>query len=172
MRQRTTILAVTAAAVALLALPTAMPPRPLLVWNASASLPLGFYRIVSPEHLRVGDLALVRMPGAWGRMFAERGYLPANVPLLKRIAAVTGSTICRHGAAVAIDGQQQAMALTVDRLGRPMPVWSGCHVLGAAEVFLLIGDHPASLDGRYFGATERAAVVGRAIPIWTFTDAD
>jgi conjugative transfer signal peptidase TraF len=163
-------LACAAVGLLLVLLPKLLAPRPLLVWNAAASLPRGIYRITASGALRPGDLVLARTPSEWASMFAARGYLPESVPLLKRVAATAGSTVCRHGAATLIDGTQHATAQDGDRAGRPMPAWSGCHTLGAGELFLLIAEHPASLDGRYFGPTPANLVIGRATPLWTVPD--
>ncbi|MBV9079344.1 MAG: S26 family signal peptidase, partial [Methylobacteriaceae bacterium] len=53
------------------------------------------------------------------------------------------------------------------RRGRPLPVWQGCVVLTADQVFLMNPDRPDSLDGRYFGPLGRNTIVGRAEPLWT-----
>jgi conjugative transfer signal peptidase TraF len=163
-------LACITAGVLLALLPTLLAPRPLLVWNASASLPRGFYRITAANAARPGDLVLARTPPEWAPMFAERGYLPRGVPLLKRVAATAGATVCRKGVAILIDGTEHATALRADRAGRPLPAWSGCRRLDTDEVFLLIPEHPASLDGRYFGPTPANLVIGRAAPVWTMPD--
>jgi type IV secretory pathway protease TraF len=57
-----------------------------------------------------------------------------------------------------------------DHRGRVLPVWEGCHTLSGAEVFLMNWDEPASLDGRYFGPIPLHAIVGRAVPLWTFEE--
>ena len=33
-------------------------PRPLLVWNASASAPLGLYAVGSPKHVQAGEMVV------------------------------------------------------------------------------------------------------------------
>jgi type IV secretory pathway protease TraF len=89
------------------------------------------------------------------------------VPLLKHVAALGGQRVCRVGPAVSIDGVTVGAALGHDRRGRPLPVWQGCTVLAADQVFLFNADRPDSLDGRYFGPLSRTTMVGRAQPIWT-----
>ncbi|HLG89135.1 MAG TPA: S26 family signal peptidase [Alphaproteobacteria bacterium] len=140
--------------------------RPMIVWNASASAPIGFYRIVGLHQIRAGDLVLVRTPPDLAPLFAARGYIPSDVPLLKRIAAVEGSTICRDGMRLSIDGRDEVVALRADGRGRLLPVWSGCRKLGPGEVFLLMADVPGSLDGRYFGPTPISSIIGKAVPLW------
>jgi conjugative transfer signal peptidase TraF len=139
---------------------------PLLIYNASASAPLGFYRVLSAEPLRRGDFVLARTPDSVRRLAAERGYLPETVPLVKRVAALEGDTICARNHAVTIDGRHVADQLAADSLGRPLPIWTGCQTLGPGEIFLLMQGVPDSFDGRYFGPVPKSAIIGRLIPLW------
>lgn len=140
--------------------------RPAIVWNATASAPRGFYRVVAADRISVGDLVLIRPDPARARLFADRGYLPIGVPLLKRVAAVAGQKVCKVAGRVSIDGVHRADALARDGQGRPLVAWSGCRRLATGEIFVLVPDVPASLDGRYFGPTPLSAVIGRALPVW------
>jgi conjugative transfer signal peptidase TraF len=140
---------------------------PLVVWNASASVPVGLYAVTPITRPGVGDLVAVRPPEPLGRWLVENGYLGPETPLLKRVAALPGSEVCREGTTINVDGQAIAEAQARDRLGRPLPVWRGCRTLRDGEVFLLNADHPASLDGRYFGPLDADNIIGRATPIWT-----
>lgn len=146
---------------------TAVARAPALVWNASASVPVGLYRVQPVGRPRVGDLVVVRPPEALARFLANRGYLPRGVPLLKRVAALSGQGVCRTALAITVDGVPLAAALDRDRRGRPLPVWQGCQVLGPDQVFLINPDRPDSLDGRYFGPLPIASVAGQARPLWT-----
>jgi conjugative transfer signal peptidase TraF len=142
-------------------------PRPILVWNATASTPRGLYCIVSPTGLQAGDLVLVLPDLASAAVYAERGYLPLGVPLLKHVGALGGMRVCEHGGDVTIEGRHVANALPIDGQGRPMTSWSGCRALSDGEFFALNADAPTSLDGRYFGPSPLSSAIGRAIPIWT-----
>ncbi|MGF6227837.1 conjugative transfer signal peptidase TraF [Inquilinus ginsengisoli] len=167
MRARIAPLAAMLAGVCLIAGPALVSPMPRLVWNASASLPIGLYRVRAVDHLAVGDIVLARTPAALVPLFAQRGYLPAGVPLMKRIAALPDSTVCRMGRQIAIDGAAAGQARQRDRFGRALPVWQGCRRLGSGEVFLMNRGVWDSLDGRYFGAVPMASIIGRAVPLWT-----
>ncbi|RKQ89604.1 S26 family signal peptidase [Maricaulis maris] len=145
---------------------------PKLIWNASASAPIGLYVIASNDDLSVGDLVVVDAPKSLAIYLDERGYLPEGVPLLKHIAALPGQRVCRDGAAVSVDDISVAQAQPSDRFGRDLPVWQGCHIVAETELFLLNPRHPDSLDGRYFGALPADAVIGRAVPILTDEDGD
>jgi conjugative transfer signal peptidase TraF len=149
-----------------LATSASLVPTPRLVWNASASVPIGFYWRVAGTPSR-GDLVLARAPLWARRLAAERHYLPLNVPIVKRVAAVAGNVVCALGDAISIDGRVVAHRLASDRIGRPLPQWEGCETLGAGELFLLMADVPDSFDGRYFGVIERRDIIGRLVPLWT-----
>jgi conjugative transfer signal peptidase TraF len=144
---------------------------PLLIWNASASAPIGLYAVQPPGKLGVTDLVVARPPESLASWLAERGYLPKDAMLIKRVAGLPGQKVCRDGFALTIDGIPMAEAQERDRAGRPLPQWRGCIVLLPSEIFLLNWDAPASLDGRYFGAFPVRSVIGRAASLWTVEDA-
>jgi len=143
----------------------ASPPRPRLLWNASASAPVGLWRVSPGSSARRGDMVVVRLASPWREFAARRHYLPANVPLLKRVAAVPGDRVCGYGPWIFVSGRVAAVRLGTDGAGRPMPRWQGCRTLGR-DTLLLLMDDPASFDGRYFGPVVRSAVVGKAVPLW------
>ena len=141
-------------------------PRRVL-WNATASIPTGLYLLRGNASLHVGERVAIAPPTEVQRLLAERRYLPPGVPLLKRIAAVSGQRVCRSARTITIDGRYAGVALVRDRAGRHLPVWSGCTVLRPGELFVLSPAAPDSFDGRYFGVLRTANVIGRIAPIWT-----
>ncbi|MBM1311894.1 S26 family signal peptidase [Sulfitobacter mediterraneus] len=145
---------------------------PRLVWNASASVPVGLYVVRASNPPPLGDLVAVRLPDDLSSWVVERGYVGADTLLLKRVAAVSGMTVCRDGVDIAIDGTVVAQAASADRHGRPLPRWTGCITLGSDEVFLLVAGVADSLDGRYFGPFSADTILGRAIPLWTYGGAE
>ena len=165
-RRRTAKLLALGSIAAVPALSSLAVPLPrLLVWNASASAPRGLYLVVRGSSVRTGDLAIAWPPAGARALAARRGYLPANVPLVKRIAAAGGDRICTSGRRITIDGRTAAIRLLLDAKGRAMPHWSGCRTLGAGQ-YLLLADHLWSFDGRYFGVTGRSEILGRARLLW------
>lgn len=150
----------------------ALDPIPRLVWNASASAPIGLYRIepiADPPH---GALVAVTPPAPLARWLAQRGYLGERVPLLKHIAARPGQRVCRIDSVVRVDGRPVVIARNGDSLGRSLPVWQGCRTLRSGELLMLNPDRADSMDGRYFGPLPASTVLGRAIPILTRTTPD
>ncbi|WID99318.1 S26 family signal peptidase [Bosea vestrisii] len=149
----------------------AVTPMPVkLIWNASASAPIGFNTIERSGPFAVTDLVAVDAPEPLATFLAERGYLPKGVPLLKRILAVAGQTVCRSGLAITVDGTEVGAALERDRAGRDLPDWQGCKRIATGEAFLMNGHVRDSLDGRYFGLTSTDQIIGRAVPLWTDED--
>lgn len=143
----------------------ALPPRPRFVWNASASAPIGLYAVTAPERLHIGDMVIAWPPDPARQLGAERRYIPSNVPLVKRIAAVPGDTVCARGADLFVNGHPITRRLSADARGRPMPWWTGCVTLRDGALLLLM-DSPASFDGRYFGPTSADLVIGKAHLLW------
>ncbi len=141
---------------------------PWLVYNASASAPIGLYR-VEQRLPRRGEMALVEPPPLVELMLYERGLLPRSVPLVKQVAAVGGDEVCRRKGEgqdeIAINGQVVAEALEKDTDGRPLPKWEGCLHLATGEFFLL-QPHPRSFDSRYFGPVLRCDVLGVVRRVW------
>jgi conjugative transfer signal peptidase TraF len=143
-----------------------VPPRPRLVWNASASAPVGLYAVTAITTPKRGDMVIAWAPLAMRDLAARRHYLPRSVPLVKRIVAASGDRICAVGAAISIDGRVVASRRSRDAQGRVMPWWAGCMTLRRGMVFLLMRGAVASFDGRYFGPTGSQDLIGKATPIW------
>lgn len=144
-----------------------VPVSHFAIWNRTASVPTGLYLIRGTASLHVGERVAIDPPPELRRLLAERHYLPAHIPLLKRVAAVRGQRVCRFAHGVTIDGKFVGVARTRDRLDRPLPAWFGCHKLRSSELFVMNPAAPDSFDGRYFGMLRMAQVIGRAVPVWT-----
>lgn len=147
-----------------------IPTPTWLVWNATASAPVGFYTIAPADRLEVPELVAVMPPEPIADFMAGRGYVGRNVPILKRVLGLPGQQVCRIGRDIMVDGVAVGSALSLDRMGRDLPVWQGCRVVADDELFLMNRKVPDSLDGRYFGQLPASAVIGRAIPLYTDED--
>lgn len=167
---RRRILTVTALAVIGIASTVETPTR--LIWNATASAPVGFYTVDPADALDVPELVAVMPPEPLAGFMIGRGYVGRGVPLLKRVVGLPGQRVCRAGRAITVDGIEMGEALAHDSLGRELPVWQGCRTVRESELFLMNWDVPDSLDGRYFGPIPASSVIGRALPLWTDEEAD
>ncbi|WFU45198.1 S26 family signal peptidase [Bradyrhizobium sp. CB82] len=140
---------------------------PSYVWNVSESVPLGLYRLQPLKQLTVTELVAIQTPEPLASFLDWNGYLPIGVPMLKRVLALPGQTVCRSGLTITVDSIEMGQAREGDRRGRPLPSWQGCRVIDAGEIFVMNWQSVDSLDGRYFGPIPASAVIGHALPIWT-----
>jgi conjugative transfer signal peptidase TraF len=168
MKSRYVVLGFSALALAAIGSSSAVGKTKRFVYNPTASAPLGWYRVVTPNQLQVNDVVLVRLPFAAARLADQRHYLRFGVPILKRIGAVSPQSVCINNGRVLINEMTVARTLKRDGAGRLLMPWTQCRSLSSDELFLLSTTHPASFDSRYFGPVSRQLVIGRAIPIWTW----
>jgi conjugative transfer signal peptidase TraF len=163
-RCRTSFAAVVAAS---LLLSTIGGTTPHYIWNASNSVPIGLYRVQATTRLAVTELVAVKPPDLLAAFLDLNGYLPIGVPMLKRVLALPGQTVCRNGLKIAVDGVDVGEARERDGRNRPLPAWHGCRVIADGDVFVMNWQSADSLDSRYFGPLPASAVIGRAVPVWT-----
>jgi len=143
-------------------------PLDRLIWNRTASAPTGLYRL-SDEPFTQGSWVVVSSQSPVAVWAEARGYVGKDWPLLKQIAGLPGDEVCRNDSEIRINNQPVASAKSVDSSGRNLPIWEGCSILQADELFLLT-PHPASLDGRYFGPIRQTDLDGVAIPLMISQD--
>lgn len=169
---RRRILTVTALAVIGIAAASTVETPTKLIWNATASAPVGFYTVEPADALDVPELVAVMPPEPLVGFMVERGYVGRGVPLLKRVLGLPGQQVCRLRSTITVDGVEMGDALDHDRIGRDLPVWQGCRTIGDGEIFLMNWEVRDSLDGRYFGPIPASSVIGRALPLWTDEEGD
>ncbi|MCA1510171.1 S26 family signal peptidase [Bradyrhizobium sp. NBAIM01] len=170
MTSRLMMLAVTIGVAAALTATIVLEPLPLYIWNASASVPIGLYRLQPVDQFQVTELVAVQPPEPLATFLDLNGYLPIGLPMLKRVLAIPGQTVCRTGLTISVDDVAVGEAKDHDGRGRPLPKWQGCRVVGDGELFLMNWQSDDSLDGRYFGFLPASSVIGRAIPVCTWEE--
>jgi conjugative transfer signal peptidase TraF len=138
-----------------------------LIWNTSASAPIGLYAVQPADALEVTDLVAVVAPPLIAEFMADRRYLPFGVPMMKRVLALPGQVVCRDGLDIFVHGAVIGRARERDKADRKMPSWRGCRRIADDEIFLMNWDAADSVDGRYFGPFARGYVIGRVRPVWT-----
>jgi conjugative transfer signal peptidase TraF len=133
-------------------------PKDQVLYNPSDSLPAGFY-VRSGDAIERGLIVSVRSLDVAPGYARARDFADAGDRFLKRVAALDGDEVCASGDVISINGAPVTTRFAVDDEGRALPSWNGCVTLKPGDVFLL-GDHPASFDGRYWGVTKRADLDG------------
>ena len=160
MKRHKRVLSITGAGVGLALFGIAFDPSARLIWNRTASTPIGLYWL-SDAPFAHGRWVVVSASSRQALWAQAHGFVGAEWPLLKQVAGGPRDKICRDGTAMLINGSEVGAAHMNDLLGRKLPVWSGCLVLQDGQYFLM-NDHPDSLDGRYFGPTNEADLEGVA----------
>jgi type IV secretory pathway protease TraF len=111
--------------------------------NESASEPVGLYRPTSAAFKR-GSLVLLRMP-------------------LKRIAALPGDRVKFSPEGIYVEG-----TLIPNSAPEPgLPHFPFGSYTVPADMFVGLGQHPDSWDGRYVGFLPESLVSSTAQPVWT-----
>src|SRR5271165_1214278 len=108
-------------------------PSPKLIWNASASLPIGLYSVRPIGALQNAELVAVTPPEPIASFLSDGGYLPRGVPLMKRVSGLPGQVVCRNGLSITIDNIDGGKAQPRDRRGRDLPAWAGCRTIAPGE---------------------------------------
>jgi type IV secretory pathway protease TraF len=162
-QHRNFVFAMSAVAVAAMVMKPLFDPVPLVIWNASNSVPIGWY-FVAKRQPNLAEIAVIRPP-EWVEIYASaRGYLPLHTPLLKPVRATKNSIVCRFGRYVFINGNVTVQAKYLDKNHRVLPIWKGCRTLEPDEIFVL-GMHRDSFDSRYFGPVNQTQVLGTAVRV-------
>ena len=143
-----------------------------VVFNDSASVPLGFWWRADgpPTVLRAGMVIGFRPPAA------GRAYVAAHMPeylhdelILKYVAATAGDRICRTaGGAFSVNGRVLGSAARADQHGNPLPTWQGCVTLPAGSVAVFSNRIPNSYDSRYYGAVPAGDIKAVYRPLWVW----
>ena len=129
------------------------------------SMPKGLYLVRPAAAFQRGDLVLLDPPTAVAPLMIGRGWLGADMKLLKPIAAAAPDEVCLRDGQVYVNGRAVAPIFAVDRTNRPLPRLYLCRRLAADEVFLLSTRTPYSFDSRYFGPVAVGALAGRALAL-------
>jgi conjugative transfer signal peptidase TraF len=149
----------------LVAVPATFFARPLLIYNATDSLPHGLYFVVHKALYRRDELVVFPIPASVRELVRQRRWLPDGAFLIKPIAGKSGDLFDTKNGRCLINAKAFGPVKTVDRTGRKLPVCSVSRRLETDEVAVL---NPAccSFDSRYFGPIRERDIIGAARPIW------
>jgi conjugative transfer signal peptidase TraF len=163
---RAIILAAVAASAAAILAAEQFDFRPLLLLNPTDSAARGFYALEPADAFARADLVAAYLPEEAAELAAKRSYLPLGLPVIKTVWAAAGDRVCAEEGRVSVPDRPDLVALPRDRLGRELPLWSGCRTLDLGEVFLASDEVPYSFDSRYFGPVGTESVLGRVVLLW------
>jgi conjugative transfer signal peptidase TraF len=146
-------------------------PHPVVVYNPTPSIPLGYY-FRSGEAPAKGKIIAFPVPEL-GREYANAhaAYLVRG-SIIKPIVAVAGDTVCTTGKeGLLINGKVIAPIIERDRNGVQLPHWRGCRQLTSGELFVFSDRIPNSFDSRYYGPVDASQIIGVFRIFWSVPDA-
>jgi conjugative transfer signal peptidase TraF len=149
-----------------------MPAKLGYCLNITPSEPVGIYRRIGGGVER-GALVLLNQPRDSAASILGR-YLPANIPLIKRIAAIPDDLVEVNAKGVRVNGilWPDSAPLTHDQEGRSLRPYSfGISRVPSGQIWVM-SNHPRGLDSRYFGPVAELSVISRLVPIATWPNPD
>lgn len=143
----------------------------VLIYNHTASVPVGWYIVIPSNNYHAGDYVVFKVPHDIQSLAVNRGWMKENDTMLKIIGAVEGDTYRaeKDSKRFLINEKYIGEIFLHDKDGRSLPTHFGEFVVGRDE-FLPISYHPFSFDGRYFGCVSVKNIKYKVIPIPFLTD--
>jgi len=141
--------------------------QPLIIYNATDSLPHGIYRVIKQQTYEQGDLIVFPVPERVRSLVIQRGWLKPESYLIKPLAAKTGDNVWITCGQVFVNGKSFGAIKKKDRQGLPLPSLVINDTLSPGKIAVLQRSDD-SFDSRYFGMIDERDIIGRAVPIWVF----
>ena len=138
-----------------------------LIYNRTASLPIGWYwveRSVKPVR---GDMVAFPVPVSVKGLVHERRYLPDGAYLVKMVVGMAGDFVCMQDGVFTVNDAVVGSVLTTDSAGRALPRVDVCEQVAPGEIYVASG-HPRSFDSRAFGAVKAAEIRGKVTRLWAY----
>lgn len=141
--------------------------RPLVLYNHTPSLPLGWYAVTTTPG--TGEaVAVFPVPSRVQALVAERRWLPDGAFLSKPVGAQAGDHVCIRDRRIYVNGSDFGAVQASDSKGRPMPTVDYCGAVPDGYFWALIAGRSDSFDSRYIGAIDTHSIVGYARALWTW----
>ena len=147
-----------------------------LVVNFSASIPTGVYRPVADTNYAKGDIVAVCLgKSEQSRLAKQHTNLTSGSckerygRMIKIIRATAGDIVDFADDGLYVNGERipDSKPLSHDKHGNPLPKIRGVRVVQSGD-YLLMGQHPKSLDSRYLGFFNASQLQYKVKPVWLF----
>lgn len=149
------------------------------VYNSTASMPYGWYKIVPMNDLSVGDIVVICPTNPFIKEAIARNYVPTKkpneslncsfVPLLKRIVAAKNDCV-EIDKGVYINGKLEPNSLqkSIDSKGNAMPQIKLFTCLLDGQ-YIALTQMETGFDSRYLGIFLRNEIIAKVQPSLTWT---
>ena len=140
-------------------------------------MPLGFYQRIDTSKIKQGDLVSVCLPKQIAAIALQRGYLRSGscpsqvIPVLKQVIAIPGDTVTLTDSNIIVNGfKYLAPFMPMDHNKQPLQKFIPNGIYRSSGGYWIYGANDAvnSWDSRYYGAVNRAAIIGVYKPLLTF----
>ena len=140
----------------------------ILVYNHTASLPIGWYLILPYREYQVNDIVVFRPTEEIEELAVQRGWKQPGEPMLKQIGALENMTwqIADNGQFY-IGSAYWGQVAEQDSNGRPLPKLCGTYTVPHGN-FLPVVKNPGSFDGRYYGTMPLNNILYSVVPLITW----
>jgi len=145
--------------------------QPLIIYNATDSLPHGIYRVIKQQNYKRGDLIVFPVPEQVRRLVIQRDWLKPDSYLIKTVAAINGDNVWITCGQVFVNGKSFGAIKKKDRQGLPLPSLAFKDKLSAGKIAVFQRSDD-SFDSRYFGPIDERDIIGKAVPILVFHTTD
>lgn len=141
--------------------------------NASASLPIGLYRVTTDPSATLVEFCPAEPFGSLSanRAYRGKGDCPDGAePLMKPIVATAGDVVRFTPGGVAVNGAllSNSAPLAFDTKHRPLHHWPfGEYRVMAGTVWVISSYNARSFDSRYFGPVATTDIRSRLKPLLT-----
>ena len=140
---------------------------PILYYNQSASIPKGLYYSTSYDGtIEKGDIVVFNPPPDVAQFAFERGYLPHNYPMMKKVAATGGDEVLSTKDTFFAAGICLGPISPVDSDGRELKPYPYNHYIVKDNEIIVVGTHEKSWDSRYYGPIPTDRVITKVKPLY------
>lgn len=136
-----------------------------ITYQATPSMPKGFYLIEPAKTIKKGDIVIFRPPKSTLNFLLKHKWIPNSGLLMKHIVAVFGDKVVEQKGTIWINNQKTGPVYKYYAPGKILPNSNFQGVLQPHQYLLMSTRIKRSFDGRYFGPVSGKDIVGKAIPL-------
>ncbi len=122
-----------------------------------------FFLLPAPTKVELGDYLVFRHQGL---SQVQQGLRADHDQMIKQVGCLPGEQLTTDEAHLfTCNGRPLGQALEADSKGRPLPRFSFNGPVPTDKLFM-IGTHPRSFDGKYYGFIDVHEISHQALPLW------
>ena len=146
-----------------------------MAYNSTASMPVGWYLLFTPQNIKTGDTVLACVPdNDYSSQGISRGYIPVSetgkcpmdtVYIVKKVAAVPGDEVKLAESGITVNGHPTPYKVILHSPGREdVPISHFPYGNYDVDGYFLISTYNRlSYDSRYFGYVGKRDIYYKAL---------